>query len=150
MTSKIQITNQEQRCLDLLNDLYKETLTPKTFSLSRFCSGYKIHKGITKILNDNKLIKIVDVQGVLKTYLWNTTKPNINTARKIISIMRAQNKVYNDAKLADKKKQQQEVKRAETVIEVVKKPKTITKIIKEEKKALKEFSLMWGLLRFKW
>ncbi len=157
MTAKIKINHRDQKTLDFLNDLYVKTIEPTAFSLTEFIKERHINNRISKILLDKKILKLTK-NGNKPIYTWNTIKPNINTARKLNAITTELNKFYEKARPPRMKVEEfNQVLEAKAVVEkvitpvVVKKPHPKkTSVIKEEKKALREFSLFWGMLRFSW
>ncbi len=158
MTAKIKINHRDQKTLDFLNDLYVKTIEPTAFSLTEFIKERHVNNRISKILLDKKILKLTK-NGNKPIYTWNTIKPNINTARKLNIITTGLNKYYEKGRPPRMKVEEfNQVLEAKAVVEkvvapvVTKKPqpKKNSFVVKEEKKALREFSFMWGLLRFKW
>lgn len=139
------ITQKEQKILNFLTELYVKTSEPTQFSMTKFCRDNKIHTNVASILLKNKLLS-VDKSSKLPVYSWITIKPNINTAKKVNEIFQAINREIN-SKYKQKTKEEIEV--------LVKEEKIIEEFKVEEKPIIKkkerrQFSILWGLIKFKW
>jgi hypothetical protein len=147
---KNKLTKSEEKLLNFLNDLYERTSTnPCQISLAKHCRENKMNSSLVSVLVQNKLIS-VDKTYKLYIYTWNTIKPNINMVRKIDEILKQINRKHNALRLEKIRAEKEEkINRiinpngvVETKVEEVKAPIAV--------KEKKQFSLLWGLIKFKW
>jgi len=154
------MTNQERKLLLFFNDLYEKTLESKAFSLSGYCRESSFQTRLGAIIVENKLLS-VDKSVKPYIYTWNTIKPNIHMVRKVDEIYKSLNKERNAKHRAKIVKlvveTAQEVKVESIPAKIIQHPASVKAVTqkksyveKAEEKALKEFSLLWGLIKFKW
>jgi hypothetical protein len=148
---KNKLTKSEEKLLNFLNDLYERTSTnPCQLSLAKHCKENKMNSSLASVLVQNKLISVNKTYRIY-IYTWNTIKPNINMVRRIDEILKQINRKHNALRL-EKARIEKEEKISKIInvpvpVKVEVETQTETKTVVKEKK---QFSLLWGLIKFKW
>lgn len=152
--------HKTSKVFKFLKEVHQETVEPKKISLSEIAKSHKLSMHVVQVITSGKLVTYEGSKRTGLIYKWNTVPPNVYTADMVYKKMQEYNTKHN-AKYVSKPTPEQ-VKPVEVEVpaqvEIVavktvapkqkrkynKKP-TPAAVVVESKK---EFSLLWGLIKF--
>ena len=168
--------HKTSKVFKFLKEVHQETIEPKKISLSEIAKNHKLSRHEVQIITSGKLVTYEGSQRNGLVYKWNTIPPNVYTADMVCKKMQEYNTKHNakyiskptpelvkpvevevptqveiiaEVQPKPKRKYERRVKEVKPqIVAKVSKPRTKPAAVVVESK--KEFSLLWGMIKFQY